>query len=77
MTLVKKCTVLFSYYRYACGVFKYSSCSHNTVIFNVGDIAPKGRFYALRGDFVIYQIWGAISVSKRAISVSKGAISVG
>jgi len=47
------------------------------VIFNVGDIAPKGRFYALRGDFVIYQIWGAISVSKRAISVSKGAISVG
>jgi len=30
---------------------------------------PSGRFYALGEDCVIFQIWGAISVSKGAISV--------
>jgi len=38
------------------------------VTFNVGEIATTGRFNGLGGHFVIYQIWGAISVSMRAIS---------
>ena len=29
---------------------------------------PGGRFHALRDDFVIYEIWGAVSVSRGAIS---------
>jgi len=39
-----------------------------TMIFNVGEI------YALRGDFVIDQIWGAISVSRGAISADKNIL---
>jgi len=39
------------------------------VIFNVGEIVPQGRFYASRGDFVIYGICGGISVYRGAISV--------
>jgi len=38
------------------------------VVFNVCEIAPKGRFQAFGGDIVIYEIWGAISVSRGAIS---------
>jgi len=30
--------------------------------------SPSGRFHSLWGDFVIYEIWGAISVSRGAIS---------
>jgi len=38
------------------------------VVFSVGEIAPQDDFMHYGGDFVIYQIWGAISVSWGAIS---------
>jgi len=32
------------------------------VIFNAGEIAPRGDFMRQGGDFVIYQIWGDFSL---------------
>ena len=40
---------------------KFGDPWSRAVVFNVGEIAPGGRFHALWGDFVIYEIWGAIS----------------
>jgi len=37
-------------------------------------IVNVGEIYALRGDFVIDQIWGAISVSRGAISADKNIL---
>jgi len=34
------------------------------VVFSVGEIVPGGDFMSYGGDFVIYQIWGTISVSR-------------
>ena len=39
------------------------------VLFNVGEIVTRGDFIRQGGDFVIFQIWGEISVYKGAISV--------
>ena len=43
------------------------SIQMNQWYFNGGEIVPRELFYALWGDFLIYQIWVAVSVSRGAI----------
>jgi len=48
---------------------KQAVYSCKTVVFNVGEIALQGAtLCVVGGDFMIYEIWGAISVSRGAIS---------
>jgi len=36
----------------------FSLAPFTAVVFNVGENAPRWRFHACGGDFVIYEIWG-------------------
>ena len=46
------------------------------VVLNVGEIAPRGGFMRCGDDFVIYEIWGAISASIGVIYADQNVLKI-